>query len=80
MKTRVQRWGNSLAVRIPKSFAEEVGLHEASPVDLSLHQGGLLLEPSMPPPAGLEDLLSKVRRSNIHAEVDTGPARGGEAW
>jgi len=80
MKTRVQRWGNSLAVRIPKSFAEEVGLREESPVDLSLHRGGLLLEPSTPRPPTLEDLLGKVRKSNIHAEVDAGPAQGGEAW
>jgi antitoxin MazE len=72
--------GNSLAVRIPKSFAEEVGLREESPVDLSLHQRGLLLEPSAPRPPALEELLGKVRRSNIHTEVDMGPAQGAEAW
>ena len=41
MRTRVQRWGNSLAVRIPKTFAEEVGLRNDSPVDLRLSQGRL---------------------------------------
>ncbi len=80
MKTRVQRWGNSLAVRIPKSFAEEVGLEDDSPVDLRLSQGKLVLEPSSPPAPSLDELLRKVRKSNLHTEVDTGPAQGREAW
>ena len=80
MRTRVQRWGNSLAVRIPKSFAEEVGLQDDSPVNLRLSQGRLVLELSAPRPPRLEDLLSRVRKSNLHAEFDTGPAQGREAW
>jgi len=80
MKTRVQRWGNSLAVRIPKSFAEEVGLRDDSPVELHLSQGRLVVERSSPQPPSLDDLLSRVRKSNLHAEVNTGPAQGREAW
>ena len=80
MRTRVQRWGNSLAVRIPKTFAEEVGLKDDSPVNLRLSQGRLVLEPSSPRPPSLEELLGKVRKSNLHAEFDTGPAQGREAW
>ena len=80
MKTRVQRWGNSLALRIPKSFAEEVGLTADSPVDLRLSEGSLIVEPVLQPPPVLEDLLSRVQESNLHAEIDTGLARGGEIW
>lgn len=80
MKTRVQRWGNSLAVRIPKTFAKEVGLEEDSPVDLRLSQGKLVLEPSAPQAPSLNELLRRVRKSNLHVEVDTGPAQGREAW
>jgi len=80
VKTRVQRWGNSLAVRIPKSFAEEVGLKNDTPVDLRLSQGRLVLEPSAPPPPRLDDLLRRVRKANLHSEVDTGPSQGREAW
>jgi antitoxin MazE len=80
MKTRVQRWGNSLAVRIPKSFAEEVGLEHDSPVDLRLSQGRLVLEPASPPAPSLDELLRRVRKNNLHTEVDTGPAQGREAW
>lgn len=80
MRTHVQRWGNSLAVRIPKSFAEEVGLERGSPVELRLDQGRLVVEPSGPPAPRLEDLLRGVRKSNLHGEIDSGPAQGKEAW
>ena len=80
MRTRVQRWGNSLAVRIPKTFAEEVGLRDDSPVELRLSQGTLVLEPSAPRLPSLEELLGKVSRANLHAEFDTGPAQGREVW
>lgn len=80
MKTRVQRWGNSLAVRIPKSFAEEVGLMDGSPVEMRLVEGGLLVEPASTRPLSLEELLDGVSESNLHGEVDTGPAQGLEVW
>ena len=80
MNTRVQRWGNSLAVRIPKSFAEEVGLVDGSPVEMRLVDGALVVEPASAPPLSLDRLLEGVTESNRHAEVDTGPVRGSEAW
>ena len=80
MKTKVQRWGNSLAVRIPKSFAEEVGLMDGSPVEMRLVEGGLLVEPASTRPLSLEELLDGVSESNLHGEVDTGPAQGLEVW
>jgi len=80
MRTRVQRWGNSLAVRIPKIFAAEVGLQNDSPVELRLEQGKLILEPSEPAAPKLEDLLRRVRNSNLHGEIDSGHALGKEAW
>lgn len=80
MKTRVQRWGNSLAVRIPKSFAEEVGLMDGSTVEMRLVEGGLLVEPASTRPLSLEELLDGVSESNLHGEVDTGPAQGLEVW
>lgn len=80
MKTKVQRWGNSLAVRIPKTFAEEVGLKDDSPIEMRLFKGGLLVEPSSTWAPSLDELLDGVTESNLHDEVDTGPARGSEAW
>lgn len=80
MNTKIQRWGNSLAVRIPKSFAEEVGLMDGSPVEMRLVDGGLLVEPVSTQPLSLAELLDGVTESNLHAEVDSGPAQGSEAW
>jgi antitoxin MazE len=80
MKTRVQRWGNSLAVRIPRSFAEQVGLEENAPIDLSLAEGKLLIEPVTEAGFTLDRLLEGVTDENLHREVETGPAVGREAW
>jgi antitoxin MazE len=80
MKTRVQKWGNSLALRIPKSFAEEVGLLSDSPVEISLTNGKLVVVPIEKPGLSLKKLLSRITDENIHHEIDSGPAVGIEAW
>jgi antitoxin MazE len=80
MKTRVQKWGNSLALRIPKSFAEEVGLHADTAVELSLVEGSLVVRPITPQPLTLEELLRGITDENLPGEWDTGSAVGREAW
>ena len=80
MKTRVQKWGNSLALRIPKSFAEEVGIDRDAPVDVSIDNGRLIIEPIPVSVLDLEQLLSQITPENIHHEIDTGPAVGNEIW
>jgi len=80
MKTRVQKWGNSLALRIPKSFASEVGLQKESSVEVSLANGKLVITPVVKPKPTLKQLLVKVTRGNLHHEVDTGTAVGNETW
>ncbi len=80
MKTRMQKWGNSLAIRIPKAFATEVGLKEESEVDVSLKGGRLVVVPVEKPNVTLRRLLAKITEENVHREVDTGRATGREAW
>lgn len=80
MKTRVQKWGNSLALRIPKSFAEEVGLLNDSSVEVSLSNGKLVVVPIEKPNLSLKKLLSQITDENIHHEIDSGPAVGIETW
>lgn len=80
MKARVQKWGNSLALRIPKSFAVEAGLSEDIPVEVSLVDKKVVVEPISAERFLLEDLLRGVTKKNIHAEVKTGPAVGREVW
>jgi antitoxin MazE len=80
MKTRVQKWGNSLALRIPKSFATEAGLQRETSVEVSLADGKLMITPIGKPKPTLKQLLAKVTKENLHHEVDTGSAIGIETW
>ncbi len=80
MKTRVQKWGNSLALRIPKAFAAEARLAADSPVELSLAGGKLVVRALAEEPLTLDELLRGVTDENIHGEWDTGSAVGKEAW
>lgn len=80
MTTRVQKWGNSLAVRIPRAFAEEIGLFEQSEIDLSPSAGTLILKPVRPSRPSLDELLAQVTDENLHAEIRTGPSVGKEQW
>lgn len=78
MKTAVQQWGNSLALRIPKAFAAQAKVKKGSAVDLRLEKGRLVVTPLAAEAVSLKRLLSKVRRENIHSETDWGPAQGRE--
>ena len=78
METRVQKWGNSLALRIPKSLATQVGLEANTPVRLLLRGEELVIAPVTPLPLKLDALLAQVTEHNLHDEVDSGPAVGRE--
>nr|WP_044200190.1 AbrB/MazE/SpoVT family DNA-binding domain-containing protein [Oscillochloris trichoides] len=80
MRTRIQKWGNSLAVRIPKSFASEIGLVDDSEVDLCVVDGQLRVVRISPSPYSLDALLAEVTDDNLHHEVSTEPAVGNEVW
>jgi antitoxin MazE len=79
MKARVRKWGNSLALRIPKAFAEGAGLRADALVELSLSQGKLVVQLLAEKPFSLERLLEGVTLDNLHGEWDSGPPvdRGG---
>jgi antitoxin MazE len=80
MRVRVQKWGNSLALRIPSSFAAETDLRTGSEVDFTLEAGRLVIAPVAAPAYRLDDLLAGITPENIHGEIDTGPSVGAEAW
>ena len=80
MQTKVQKWGNSLGVRIPHGMAEEVGLVAGTEVSLTAKNGELVLRPAVPIRLRLADLLAGVTAENIHASIDTGDAVEAEAF
>ena len=76
---RVTRWGNSLAVRIPKALAEQTLIEEGSEVELSVTEGVLTIRPRALT-YRLEELLAQVTPDNRHDEIDWGGPQGKEAW
>jgi antitoxin MazE len=80
MQTKIQKWGNSLGLRIPKSFAEQVGVEAGSDVDLSVEDGELVVRPRRSPRYQLKELLQAVAAKNVHEEIETGTCVGREAW
>jgi antitoxin MazE len=80
MQTRVQKWGNSLALRIPSAMAADLGLTEKSTVDLRLVTDRLEIIPLEEKPLSLADLLEGVTTENLHGELDSGEPVGREAW
>ncbi|MCH1626445.1 AbrB/MazE/SpoVT family DNA-binding domain-containing protein [Ferdinandcohnia quinoae] len=75
--TKVQKWGNSLAVRIPSNIAEKIEIEQGSEIELSLVNQVLTLKPKIRK-ATLDELLAKVTNENRHSEIDFGSTEGNE--
>ena len=80
MDTTVQKWGNSLAVRIPQAVAKDIHLRQGSVVDLTLVAGKIVVKPRRQRHYGLAQLLRGVSKRNRHTAVDWGRRVGQEAW
>lgn len=80
MRARVQKWGNSLALRIPRSFAEEAGISEGCAIEMSLDDGVIHVRAVQRGRWRLDELVAEITDENLHDEWDSGTAAGGEAW
>lgn len=80
MKVQIQKWGNSLALRIPKSFAVESNVTQGSSVNISLEDGRMIVTVIEEPEFSLGALLAQVTEDNIHGETETGNIVGKEEW
>ncbi len=79
MLTVIQKWGNSLALRLPKSFTKEVKVEAGSQVDLTLDGEKLIITPIKEEKEyKLDSFLSEITHSSIHEEVDFGESVGKE--
>ncbi len=77
MKAKVARWGNSLALRLPKNLTEELGILEETVVECEIQSGALVVKP-IPASYSLDDLVSQINENNRHQETDWGPSQGAE--
>ncbi|OGJ92029.1 MAG: hypothetical protein A2268_05705 [Candidatus Raymondbacteria bacterium RifOxyA12_full_50_37] len=80
MFTKVQKWGNSLAIRLPRTFIEETHLSNGAVVDMTVEKGKIIVEPKTAKKYSLTSLLKAVTSTNIHREIRTGKAVGKEIW
>jgi antitoxin MazE len=80
MKVQIQKWGNSLALRIPKSFAVESKIKQGSSVEVSLESGKIIVFPITENEISLDEMLAQVTPDNLHGEIDTGSSVGKEIW
>lgn len=79
MKTKAQKWGNSLAVRVPKGIAEKAGLKTEDVLEIEVEDGNLVLMPLTRREYRLKDLVKGITRDNLHQEIDFGEPVGREA-
>lgn len=80
MQSKVQKWGNSLALRIPKSIAKKSKIGQGSPIELKIVGDKILIEPIRKEELTLDEMLSQVTKENVHKEIDSGEPLGGEIW
>ena len=80
MRMQVRKWGNSLALRIPKPFARDAAVGEGTLVELSVSEGKLIIAPVQKKATTLRQLLRKMQPDKLHGEVDSGPPVGREVW
>ncbi len=78
MKAKIQKWGNSLAVRVPKGIAEEAGVKSNDVVEMKVEDGKIVLLPEITLAYRLDDLLERITDENLHAVLETGEPVGQE--
>ena len=80
MKTQVAKWGNSLAVRIPKTVAKKARLRRGDPIELRVSRPGAVEIRSRKPKPTLAQLVRGITPQNRHSETEWGAPRGNELW
>ena len=77
MQTVVQKWGNSLGIRIPSAYAKEFNLKNGNSVEIVKEDGKIII---IPPKKTLDEMLARVTKDNMHAPIETGSSLGNEEW
>ncbi|KZZ85536.1 AbrB/MazE/SpoVT family DNA-binding domain-containing protein [Bacillus sp. SJS] len=78
--TKIQRWGNSLAVRIPSQFAKDLSIKNGSQIELELLEAELIMRPIINKPT-LDDLLAQTKgKPNPHPDYGFGLPKGKEFY
>lgn len=80
MTTVVAKWGNSLAIRIPRSVAEQAQVTEGIAINFSVEGNRIVITPQKRKKYTLDELLEGMNPDKFHPEFETGNAVGNEDW
>ena len=80
MLAKIQKWGNSLALRIPSSMAKQLGIQQNTFVKITEKGDKIILEPIKKPTYNLQEMLSQINEENLHQEQSFGDSVGKEVW
>ena len=80
MTTKVQKWGNSLAVRLPKHVARAAFFKAGTPVVIRQERQGVVIALHNSREPTLEELIAQITPENRYEKIDWGPRRGNEIW
>jgi len=80
MISKVIKWGNSLALRLPKAYTKELNLNENSPVEINSDKEKITITPVELKKYDSKELFSRISEENIHKEIETGIPQGKEIW
>lgn len=79
VRAQLVKWGNSQAVRIPKTVLEQAHLREGDELELQVEDGRITIEP-LKPKLTLESLVEGITPENRHEEQNWGKPVGREVW
>jgi antitoxin MazE len=79
MTTQIAKWGNSLALRIPRNLAAEVNVQDGDPVEVSVENGALIVRPARKRYT-IEELVADMTPATRREETDWGKRVGKEVW
>jgi antitoxin MazE len=80
MIASIQKWGNSLGLRIPKTLAADANVAEGTNVELNVENGRLVVAPQRNAKYAIQDLVAGITPENLHGLTDTGSPLGREVW
>jgi antitoxin MazE len=83
MKTEFVKWGNSLALRVPSTFAKELGASEGKRAEMTIEEGALVVKVAKSRRRRryrLEELIVGITQESYHREIDWGDPVGNEVW
>ena len=78
MQVVLNKWGNSVGLRMPNSILQELGIKPGHQVSIKVESGKAIIEPVRTKEQNLMALLDLITKENLHGEISTGVAVGKE--